>query len=77
VTRVIAACSSIASAIASHRREEYDDIGDCVTTLLKMQADEKPSAWPRAKRPAPVKPSQPGSNQAGAGFFLQKPYPLR
>jgi hypothetical protein len=21
-------------------REEYDDIGDCVTTLLKMQADE-------------------------------------
>ena len=22
-------------------REEYDDIGDCVTTLLKMQADEE------------------------------------
>jgi hypothetical protein len=22
-------------------REEYDDIGDCVTTLRKMQADEK------------------------------------
>jgi hypothetical protein len=22
-------------------REEYDDIGDCVTTLMKMQADEE------------------------------------
>ncbi len=22
-------------------REEYDDIGDCVTTLLRMQADEE------------------------------------
>ncbi len=22
-------------------REEYDDVGDCVTTLLKMQADEE------------------------------------
>ena len=22
-------------------REEYDDVGDCVTTLMKMQADEE------------------------------------
>ena len=32
-------------------REEYDDIGDCVTTLLKMQADEE------AKRLAETEPS--------------------
>ena len=32
-------------------REEYDDIGDCVTTLLKMQADEE------VKRLAEAEPS--------------------
>ena len=33
-------------------REEYDDIGDCVTTLLKMQGDEEAKRLAEAEKPA-------------------------